>query len=274
MAENKLHHSILYIGWYIPNCRNRERNVFHQICVNWLGIIVIRTFSNRLSCCGHLLDHRFTLFAQKNRIHLWAAVKHLQKLWAQIVLSKVTNQLVYELRPNEKSKSNRKWKFTKYVWDFLQKISLKMSFNDFRNLYSLQIIILSIDKGDDSFEILARVNSKCDWLCEFYMKFYVGGFFVSNLLMSTASILICWMKNGHFDTNSVYHILKMTWVEFSLQIMNKWDPIPRDILLRICGSDSFRPKKCGESHYMFCKNLLKNLLLEKLNSKKGMFWVF
>lgn len=64
------------------------------------------------------------------------------------------------------------------------------------------------DKNSDSFRFLARANNTSEWIWNIYMKYSVVSV-VGLAVMSTASVFICWVLHGHFNSDSVYHPIEI-----------------------------------------------------------------
>lgn len=56
---------------------------------------------------------------------------------------------------------------------------------------------------------LNKTNDKCEWLCSFYWKFIMTGFFVATVGISATTILICRISHGNFDAEYLYLPIKL-----------------------------------------------------------------
>lgn len=66
-----------------------------------------------------------------------------------------------------------------------------------------------IDENDDSFQFLARANSKCEWIWKMYIKLVLFGFPSTTFLAAAASVAICWLAKGNFDAKYLFYPLKL-----------------------------------------------------------------
>lgn len=66
----------------------------------------------------------------------------------------------------------------------------------------------NLDENDSSFPILMSTNEKCEWLWPVYMKYGMGGFMLNTTNVSAVSVLICYITNGHFEVDKLYHPFK------------------------------------------------------------------
>lgn len=72
----------------------------------------------------------------------------------------------------------------------------------------IKCLDLDIDQNSDSIQFMAQANNNCEWMWKNYFKFFVVGDFISTVLTIAASLIYCWILNGHFDANHVYYSQK------------------------------------------------------------------
>lgn len=67
-----------------------------------------------------------------------------------------------------------------------------------------------IDKDDDSFRYLAEANNKGEWMWRILLKYIMAGFAVVTTITAIISVLMCFIMDGHFNTNDLYRPYKFT----------------------------------------------------------------
>lgn len=63
----------------------------------------------------------------------------------------------------------------------------------------------NLGKNEGSYPILLNTNKKCEWIWSIYKRYVFGGIVVNTISMSAVSALLCFIVNGHFKANGVYH---------------------------------------------------------------------
>lgn len=62
-----------------------------------------------------------------------------------------------------------------------------------------------LDKNEDLFFRLKQTNEKCEWLWLLYNKYALSGYILNVITMAAVSVPYCYMVNGNFDVEHVYH---------------------------------------------------------------------
>lgn len=110
---------------------------------------------------------------------------------------------------------------TKNVWilfisdNLLNSVCLLKIFNYFFTLFQWKYFkfLSNLDKNKTSFRYLAQVNYKSEWLWKIYIEFIMGGFFATSAASSIVSIILCYVKNGHFEVQHVYRQFRFRFVK-------------------------------------------------------------
>lgn len=69
-------------------------------------------------------------------------------------------------------------------------------------------MFFELDANGESFVFLKKINQKCEWMWQIYLKYVLGGFVVSVISMASISVIICFIVKGEFDEGSAYHPFK------------------------------------------------------------------
>lgn len=82
------------------------------------------------------------------------------------------------------------------------------------NIFMLRALFFysNLDGADKSFCFMAQTNNKSERLWKFLLKYIMIGFAVNTAVTSIVSVLLCWIRNGHFDTSLVFHPYKLMFV--------------------------------------------------------------
>lgn len=70
----------------------------------------------------------------------------------------------------------------------------------------------NLDKNDDDLPMLINTNETCEWIWKIFMKYIFCGGLASNIIIPVVSILLCYILNGHFSVDELYHPLRLTYV--------------------------------------------------------------
>lgn len=116
---------------------------------------------------------------------------------------------------------------------FFQEISMKLPESTFILLKYPWKFYYNFEKSfklgenEDSFCYLIRANNKSEWIWKIFFKYILAGFAISTVTVCTGSMIICYLAKGHFDSKSVYHVLKIMWVRNQriVQINFVWSEI-------------------------------------------------
>lgn len=71
---------------------------------------------------------------------------------------------------------------------------------------------MNLDTTNESFECLQNANNKSEWLWRIYLKFAMGGYIISNFMMSAVSVWYSWFANGTLDIRHLYKPFKLVYV--------------------------------------------------------------
>lgn len=74
--------------------------------------------------------------------------------------------------------------------------------------FSLILFSTFQDSNGYSLQRLMHVNSRSEWIWSIYFKYGVGGFVPVALVTATISVIFCFTKNDHFESNNVYHLYR------------------------------------------------------------------
>lgn len=79
----------------------------------------------------------------------------------------------------------------------------------FCTLYSYKI--LNLDKNEETYQFLLKVDNLCNWLWEMYF-YMMGCYFISSMMMCAISVVVCNYLTGSFDANHVLHPFRLVSV--------------------------------------------------------------
>lgn len=61
------------------------------------------------------------------------------------------------------------------------------------------------DEEHDSIELLVQANNKIEWMWTLYFKYFLIASGFSVILMTIASVFLCWLLNENCNTIHFYH---------------------------------------------------------------------
>lgn len=79
-----------------------------------------------------------------------------------------------------------------------------IKFRLFEYTFDIHQLSLILDRNADSFRYLAQANNKSEWLWKLFFKF-VFVFALTIAILSAASVSVCLIINGNFDSNRLFH---------------------------------------------------------------------
>lgn len=63
----------------------------------------------------------------------------------------------------------------------------------------------NLDKREDSYGILLKSNTLCEWIWSIFIKYKMCGAPTVTFTMSIVSILLCYITDGHFNLDRAYY---------------------------------------------------------------------
>lgn len=76
-----------------------------------------------------------------------------------------------------------------------------------------------LDKNEEPFKFLERVNERCENIFRNYFKYFLGGYVTNVILLSTSSVVVCLMTYGQFDADIVNYPFRFVcewWINLIL----------------------------------------------------------